>query len=50
MALSSSTPVSAVIMQLIAMAVGILVYYPFVKSYDNQLFKKEEQAELAEQN
>lgn len=49
-ALSSSTPVSAVIMQLIAMAVGILVYYPFVKSYDNQLFKKEEQAELAEQN
>lgn len=40
-ALSSSTPVRAIIMQLIAMAVGMLVYYPFVKAYDNQLLKKE---------
>ena len=45
-ALSSSTPINAVIMQLIAMAVGILVYYPFVKSYDSQLLKSEKQAEL----
>lgn len=40
-ALSSSTPIPAIIMQLIAMAVGMLVYYPFVKAYDNQLLKKE---------
>ncbi len=45
--LSSSTPVQAVIMQLAAMAVGILVYYPFVKVYDNQLVKKEAQSELS---
>lgn len=44
-ALSSSTPLRAIIMQLIAMAVGILVYYPFVKGYDNQLVENEEQAE-----
>lgn len=40
-ALSSSTPLSAVIMQVVAIIVGILVYYPFVKAYDNQLVKRE---------
>ena len=44
-ALSSSTPLRAIIMQLAAMAVGILIYYPFVKGYDNQLVEKEKQAE-----
>ena len=48
-ALSSSTPVRAVIMQLIAMAVGILVYYPFVKGYDNQLLRKEEENGIEDQ-
>jgi len=47
-ALSSSTPLRAIIMQVIAMLVGILIYYPFVKGYDNQLVKQESEAELAE--
>lgn len=44
-ALSSSTPLRAVIMQLVAMAVGMLIYYPFIKGYDNQLLIKEKQAD-----
>lgn len=44
MILSSSTPIQAVIMQIIAMVVGILVYYPFVKAYDKQLLEKENAA------
>lgn len=35
--LSSSTPLRAVLMQVAAMAVGLAIYYPFVKAYDNQL-------------
>lgn len=45
-ALSSSTPIPAIIMQLLAIGVGLMVYYPFVKTYDKQLVENEKQAEL----
>ncbi|MBQ2656691.1 MAG: PTS sugar transporter subunit IIC [Erysipelotrichaceae bacterium] len=45
MALSSSTPVPAIIMQIIAIAVGMLVYYPFIKAYDRRLVEQENAAE-----
>lgn len=45
-ALSSSTPIPAIIMQLVAIGVGLLIYYPFVKAYDNTLVEKEKQEEL----
>lgn len=48
-ALSNSTPIPAIIMQLIAMGVGIMVYYPFVKAYDNQLYGREIETEKNEQ-
>lgn len=41
--LSSSTPLAAVIMQIVAMLVGMAVYYPFIKAYDKQLCKQEEE-------
>lgn len=45
-ALSSSTPINAIIMQLAAIVIGLMVYYPFVKAYDRKLAEKEQLAEL----
>lgn len=43
-ALASTTPLQAVIMEFVMLLVNGLIWYPFVKAYDNQLVEKEAEA------
>ncbi|WP_071442305.1 PTS sugar transporter subunit IIC [Traorella massiliensis] len=47
-ALASTTPVAAVICHIVMLVVNALIWLPFVRAYDRQLFEKENAAEKAE--